>query len=380
MKKEDVTSFIVYILMILIALLLGFTFISNMFKEYNSTFGSSALNPYVFAIISIVLAVLVNAIGLEVGHIIGGKIGGYTIASVNILGFCFYKAAGKFKFKFKDFDGLTGETILAPKSEKANPKPYVWFPLLFYFVELIVCIIFNSLGQNSSITLHHNAFVWLGTAAMIFITIASMMALYNFVPFKLDSMTDGYRLTLMSKKVNVEAYNELMRIENLQREGKEIDKIKYFDELTEFTASINLMTIYEYLSKKEFEPALALIEKMAEAKDKLTQATIYRLVAQKLYIKIMTLPIEEAQKYYEEEVDDSIRRFISNDLSMESLRAYILIAGMLDESNAEVTFALSRKEKAMKRALKSRATVESKLFDDALELVKKSHPDWDYKI
>ena len=23
---------------------------------------------------------------------------------------------------------------------------------------------------------------------------------------------------------------------------------------------------------------------------------------------------------------------------------------------------------------------ESKLFDDALELVKKSHPDWDYKI
>ena len=342
MKKEDVTSFIVYILMILIALLLGFTFISNMFKEYNSTFGSSALNPYVFAIISIVLAVLVNAVGLEVGHIIGGKIGGYTIASVNILGFCFYKVDGKFKFKFKDFDGLTGETILAPKSEKANPKPYVWFPLLFYFVELIVCIIFNSLGQNSNITLHHNAFVWLGTAAMIFITIASMMALYNFVPFKLDSMTDGYRLTLMSKKVNVEAYNELMRIENLQREGKEIDKIKYFDELT--------------------------------------QATIYRLVAQKLYIKIMTLPIEEAQKYYEEEVDDSIRRFISNDLSMESLRAYILIAGMLDESNAEVTFALSRKEKAMKRALKSRATVESKLFDDALELVKKSHPDWDYKI
>ena len=119
---------------------------------------------------------------------------------------------------------------------------------------------------------------------------------------------------------------------------------------------------------------------MAEAKDKLTQATIYRLVAQNLYIKIMTLPIEEAQKYYEEEVDDSIRRFISNDLSMESLRAYILIAGMLDESNAEVTFALSRKEKAMKRALKSRADVESKLFDDALELVKKSHPDWDYKI
>ena len=57
MKKEDVTSFIVYILMILIALLLGFTFISNMFKEYNSTFGSSALNPYVFAIISIVFSI-----------------------------------------------------------------------------------------------------------------------------------------------------------------------------------------------------------------------------------------------------------------------------------------------------------------------------------
>ena len=105
--------------------------------------------------------------------------------------------------------------------------------------------------------------------------------------------------------------------------------------------------------------------------------TANRLIAQKLYIKILTLSKEEAQKYYDAEVDDTVRRFISNDLSMESLRAYVLIAGMLDESIGEVQYANGRKAKALKRSLSARASIEDKLYEDALTLVKKSHPDWD---
>ena len=206
-----------------------------------------------------------------------------------------------------------------------------------------------------------------------------MMALYNFIPVKLDTTTDGYRLTLISKPANVEAYNELMRIQNLQREGKEIDKVKYFEEITNFTASINLITVYEHLSRKDFDKALKLIDKMCETPDKISKTTLNRLIAQKLYIKILTLPLEEATKYYDDEVGDDIRRFISNDLSMESLRAYVLIAGMLDQSLGEVQYAASRKKKAMKRALASRAEIEEKLYKDAIEMVKEAHKDWDIK-
>ena len=90
----------------------------------------------------------------------------------------------------------------------------------------------------------------------------------------------------------------------------------------------------------------------------------------------MTLPLEEVRKYYDESINDNVRKFIANDLSMESLRAYILIAGLLDESNGEVEFAKSRKEKALKRVMPSRVEVEKKLYEEALEKVYSEHPDW----
>ena len=369
MKSEDVASFFVYLLMMGLALALGLTIV----KDAVATLGIGGLS-FLLVGVAIIGTIIINAVFLELFHALGGKMGGYNIGSINILGFCWYKDKGKTRFRFSfDFDGLTGETVLAPKSEKAKPHMFVWFPFLMYLLELVGCVVLYSMGSIN------DKMEYVAAVAIVVITISSMMALYNFIPVKLDTTTDGYRLTLISKPANVEAYNELMRIENLQREGKEIDKVKYFDEITNFTASINLITVYEYLSKKEFDKALKLIDKMCEAPDKISKTTLNRLIAQKLYIKILTMPLEEAEKYYDAEVGDDIRRFISNDLSMESLRAYILIAGMLDKSFGEVQFAQSRKAKAMKRSLASRAAIEEKLYIDALKMVKDAHKDWEIK-
>lgn len=376
MKKEDIASFIVYVFMIALAIILGFTVVKNMFTAYNTWTSSHYLNSYLFAIIVIVCGVVMNAVGLELGHVLGGHLGGYKIVSFNVFGLCWYKKEGKTAFGLRDFNGLTGETILAPEKEKPSPKAFVWIPLFFYLIELIGCIILYSIGSNSSLE-KTSPFIWLGTAGIILVAISSMMALYNFVPVKLDTMTDGYRLTLISKPINVEAYNELMRIENLQREGKEIDEVKVFDEMTDFTASINLITVYEYLSKKQYDQALKLIDKMCEIPEKVSRITLDRLIAQKLYIEILTLPLDEAKKYYDAEVDDKMRRFIADDLSMESIRAYVLIAGVLDDSLGEVEFANSRKPKAIKRTLASRAAIEEQLYKEALAMVQKAHPDWD---
>lgn len=374
MKKEDIASFIVYILMLTIALLVGLLVIQPIFQS-GTVFSGPAGMSYLWTFLIILGALLFNIIMLEVFHVLGGKAGKYNIVSFNVLGFCFYKAASKWKFAFRSFDGLTGETILSPKSEKSSPKAFVWFPLLGYLVELIVGIILYSIGSGKGNT--DSGLKIVAITAIVFVAVSSMIALYNFVPLRLDSMTDGYRLTLISKPINVEAYNELMRIENLQREGKEIDNIKVFDEITEFTASLNLISVYDNLGKRNFYEAEKMIDKIIENPDKISNATRYRLLAQKLYIKILTLSLEEASKYYEENIPDEVRRFISNDLSMESVRAYVLIAGLLDESRGEVQYANSRKSKAMKRALTSRANIEEELYNDAINKVKEAHPDWD---
>lgn len=372
MKKEDIASIIVYLLMIGAAVVVGLTAVKDVFlKHYHFS-----LNNYVFAILAILVALIVNIVGLEVFHVLGAKAGHYKILSVNVLWLCLRKKDGKWKLGFKDFDGLTGETKVAPKDEKTKLGLYVWLPVLAYFVELIACIVIYTLAGDNNIAPTESPLHWMAVAAILFIVVSSMIALYNLAPIKLDSMTDGYRLTLISKKENMDAYNELMRIEALQLEGKEVGEIKIFSDITEFTASINLMSVYEEYKKNNYARAEELIDMIIVDPKKVSSQTYNRLLSQKLYIKIMTLPLEEVKVYYDKQIDDSVRKFIANDLSIESLRTYILIAGLLDESNGEVEFAISRKERALKRAVPSRAETEKVLYENALKKVYEAHPDW----
>lgn len=371
MKKEDIASIVIYLIMIAAAVIVGLTAVQQVFNAHYHI----QMVSYLFAIIVIVVGLLVNIVFLEVFHVLGAKLGHYQVISFNVLGFCLLRKEGKWKFAFKDFDGLTGETKVAPKNEKSKLNAYIWLPVLAYFVELVSCIVIFTLAEDKN-TDFYSPLHWMAVAAILWIVISSMLALYNLVPIKLDSMTDGYRLTLISKKENLEAFNELMRIQALEMEGKEVGEIKIFSDITEFTASINLISVYSELQKNNFEKAEELIDMIIVDPKKVSSQTYNRLLAQKLYIKIMTLPLEEVKKYYDEKINDNVRKFIANDLSMESLRAYILIAGLLDDSNAEVSFAKSRKDRALKRAVPSRSKVEEKLYEEALNKVYEAHPDW----
>ena len=353
------------------AIVVGLTAVQSVFQAHYHI----SMPSYLFAILVIITGLLTNIIMLEVCHVLGAKIGRYKVISFDVLGFCWYKKEGKWKFGFRDFDGLTGETKVCPKDEKSKLTPYVWIPILGYFVELITCIVLFTLAGDKSVAFT-SPLHWLAVAAILWIVVSSLIALYNLVPIKLDSMTDGYRMTLIAKKENMEAFNELMRIQALQMEGKEVGEIRIFENITEYTASLNLMTVYVELGKGNFERAEQLIDQIIVDPKKVSSQTYNRLLAQKLYLKIMTLPLEEVKVYYDKEVNDNVRKFIANDLSMESLRAYILIAGLLDESSGEVYFAKSRKDRALKRVMPSRVAVEEKLYNDALEKVYTSHPDW----
>lgn len=375
MKKEDIASIVIYLIMIAAAVIVGLTAVKEVFvNHYHFSF-----NNYAFAIIAILVGLIVNIVGLEVFHILGAKLGHYKILSVNFLWLCIRKKEGKWKLCFKDFDGLTGETKVAPKDEKSKLGLFVWLPVLAYFVELIACIIIYTLAGDKTIAPVDSPLHWMAVAAILFIVVSSMIALYNLVPIKLDSMTDGYRLTLISKKENMEAYNELMRIEALQTEGKEVGEIKVFSDITEYTASINLISVYEEYKKNNYVRAEELIDMIIVDPKKVSSQTYNRLLSQKLYIKIMTLPLEEVKDYYDKQINDNVRKFIANDLSIESLRTYILIAGLLDESNGEVEFAKSRKNRALKRAAPSRVETENTLYENALKKVYEAHPDWEVK-
>ena len=382
MKKEDILGLIIYLVIIALAIVFGITVLQahNPDSALNGVWNGFAYILYVAG--AVILGAIFNATLYELGHVLGAKVGKYEILSVTILGLCFYKDEGKRRVRFASFDGLTGETKIVPKKgmeDKANPYPYLLFSSMFFIIEAIaVMVVFTLFKDSSNKALTDVAYFVLTVGA-----IGLVILVYNILPFRIDSITDGYRLTMVSNPKNRAAFNELLRVEYEIQQGNQDVEVKIFDEITNFTADLNLNKVYALLDQKEYSAAEEILDKIIAAKDGVDAKVYIRARAQKIYINLITRDLEQAKEYYDKEVPVSERREISNDVSMASIRAYLLMSGLLDKSRSECIIALNNVYRAFKHTPKNRQETEITLFNEALDRVCKAHPDWEldgYKL
>ena len=378
MKKEDVSGIVVYILILAVAVVFGITVL----RVHAENCGLDTI-VYIFYILgAIVTGVILNAILFEVAHVVGAKAGRYLILSVNILGLLWYKDEDKTKFKFSGFDGLTGETKIYPKKDakkEPNPSPFLLFGTLFYVIELIIVVVLFAILNKGPADTSTNVAYFL----LVVVVIGGMILVYNILPFKLDAITDGYRMRLTTNAANKKAFNELLRVEYAINHGESEVEIATFSEITNFTAELNLNKVYVLLEKKQFKEAEELIDIILNGKATISEKVYVRARAQKIYINIFTKPLEEAKEFYDKEVPMNERRAISNDISMVSIRTYLLMSGLLDGSKSECLLAINNVRKCFNSTPKQRQKVEADLFNEALAKIDELHPTWklsEYKI
>ena len=373
MRKEDVSGIIVYVLILAVAVVFGLTVLREHATNATAEMGGTIV--YILYIFGAILAgVLFNAIMFELAHIAGAKAGRYEIVSVNILGLLWFKEDGKTKFKFSGYDGLTGETRILPKKDvkkEPNPSPYLLFGTLFYMVELAATIVVFTLFQDKEGAPQNIAYFILVMAVL-----GGMILLYNILPIKLDATTDGYRMRMTTSAANKIAFNELLRVEYAISQGEENVEIATFTEISNFTAELNLNKVYVLLDKKQFDEAEKLIDIIIEGKDKVSEKVYVRARCQKIYINIITKPLEKARKFYDEQVPMAERRDISNDRSMVGIRTYLLMSGLLDGSKSECLYAINNAGKCFNNTPKQRRKVEADLFNDAIDKIDQLHPTW----
>ncbi len=374
MKKENVLGLIVYLIILVFAVFFGLTVLQNHFSHAMLSTGMYIL--YVLG--AIVAGIIVNAVLYEVGHIIGAKLGRYDVVSVNILSFCFYKVDGKTKLKLEGFDGLSGETKIAPKEDadkEPNPRWYLFMGLLIYAVEIIIIVTFFSIyrtAENGSAALNTVYFF------LIIGVIGAVIVIYNILPFRLDTMTDGYKLRMTSNKINCEAYNALLKSEYYISQGRNDFELPTFDQITNFTADLNLNKVYLLLDDKKYEEAEVLLNQIIDNKENVTEKTYIRTLAQKLYLNIMYKSIEDAKEFYST-VPPEIRHLISEDKSMPCVRTYLVMSGVLDRSQSECLQAIKNTDKAFKTTPENRRHTELVLFNEAILKVDELHPEWGLK-
>ena len=127
MKKENIISVVVYLLVFAVAIVYGFTVLQTHFT-YSSI--KQVWMYAIYIIVSVLGGVFATGLLQEFGHFLGARVGGYKITFWSLFYFTFYREKEKMKFGFKNFDGLTGETRIIPNYEKKeNPNPY---PFILY--------------------------------------------------------------------------------------------------------------------------------------------------------------------------------------------------------------------------------------------------------
>ncbi len=366
-----------YLLVFAIAIIYGFTILQSHFND-------SAFNEVwkyaLYILVSVFSGVIVVSLLQEFGHVLGAKVGGYKVTSVNFLYFNFYvNEEGKRKFRFKSFDGLTGETKITPNYEKKaqpNPYPYLLYGTIFNLAFVVISVFlfftyFKIKGIYSDMAYY---FLTMGI-------ITTMSVIYNIIPTKLDSLTDGYRLTKIKR--DVDAFNALLESENggaPQSENGE-EQVK---KPAKFIPEIALNDLTHLIVEKRYEEFFTMYERIKEHEEHLSDKDLLELNAQYVYVSLLTKEGVDIAKFYDEEVSFHLRRDFSNSNNFSVIRTYIYIAGVMDGSLSEVLLSCKRVVKAYKAVNNTRKHDEAVLYNETLDLVKAAHPKWEeidnYKI
>ena len=366
LKKNDFATFLAYIAMFAIALLVGLLVISPTIK------GSSLSTPeaVVIVVVSVIVGVIVNSAGLELLHMLGAASGGYQILSVCVLSMTFKKRKSRKEklFTFASFEGLTGETKVNPKDpEKSNPTGMILFPMLGYLLEVIVLLVLAAVFQSAT---------WVPVGSYVILAIGGMIFVYNAIPAHLDSITDGYLLILLSRPVNRVAYNQILLAEHSENKEQALENLPLYNEISDFTATLNSLAAYRKIKEGKPEEALAIFSAIASAQKGVSKSVVQEASCQKLALLLLLEKKGEAKDYYEG-MSDADRRYITSLASLPALRCYALISGILEESDSEVSWAFDKVERLEKKVTGVALEGEKILLNSSYSLLKKMHPGWD---
>jgi hypothetical protein len=375
MKKNEAMGYLAYALMLIVAVLVGFLVIRPDVSQYSNVL---PINGIGLTVIALIIGIILTALFLELGHLLGAKAGRYTVTKWLVLGIGMKtNADGKRVFGVGNFDGLTGETAIVPKDKKkSNPRFMVWFGFLFILLEVVIMVVLMVLSTVWASKDGQESLIWLKIASETILAVAGMILVYDIFPAQIDSKNDGYLLTVLNNSTNVEAYNALLLAEDRAKRGLPPEETPVYEHVTDFTAKVNDVTFYANLDKEDYEGAIKIVDLTIASKKTVSAAVYKQAVSNKVALTIMTLPHDEAEKYFNNlKLED--KKYLASLGSVAAIRAYVLANGLIENSLSEVRIGLDKASSALKKVQKEHQQTEKNLLRKNVYSVLEAHPDWD---
>jgi len=299
------------------------------------------------AIVALFAAYQLNLILHEAGHLLMGKLSGYSFVSFRVYHIMFAKENGKLMRKNYNVVGTAGQALMSPPEMKNGAFPTVLYNLGGCLMDFLLGALFVWLSWRLS-GLWAIAFS-LGAAVSI------LMGLLNVIPLKVGGVpNDGYNLFLLGRKGNAamrHAFWVQLRANALQTSGVRPRDFPsaWFEWVTPdlindpMVAPVAVLHYACLLDKLELDKARDLAVSILDTADKMLDVHKNELRCELLFHELIgECRAEALDRLYTQALKDYIHATAAYIARQRLLYAYARLF-LQDSAKAEAHLALFRK-------------------------------------
>lgn len=253
--------------------------------------GMTRMLSYIILFAALILAIFVQTIIHEAGHLIFGLLSGYEFSSFRIFSFMLLKADGKMKLKRLTLAGTGGQCLMVPPDMVDGKIPVVLYNLGGSILNIIAGVIFSIFAYFS------RSIPILFAVMCIFAIIGYALALMNGIPMRLGLIdNDGYNAIELTRtpkalkafwrqlKIN-EQVAKGVKLKDMPAEWFEIPSDE--DMQNSMVATIAVFACNRLMDMKQFEEVNKLMTHLLEIDSGIVDIYKKGMVCDQLYIEMM---------------------------------------------------------------------------------------------
>lgn len=198
-KKKKIVwqKYIVFVLAVLLGAFCGFLGAMNTERTAADASLGGEIGSLLAFLVLLYVAIFVQMIVHEAGHLVFGLLSGYKFSSFRIMSFMWVKENGTFKFRRLAIAGTGGQCLMAPPDLVDGKIPVVLYNLGGSLMNIITGLVFVGLyAVSANVPFLSNAMLSLAVVGFVF-------ALLNGVPMRMGTVdNDGYNAFSLTRSRN----------------------------------------------------------------------------------------------------------------------------------------------------------------------------------
>ena len=261
------------------------------------------LKAFVFLVIAIYLQIILH----ECGHLLCGLFSGYKFVSFRIFNFTFIQEKGKLRVKQFDIAGTGGQCLLSPPDLPVDKTPVALYNLGGVLMNLFVSLLALGLWMT---------FSW--TFCLYLCIFGFLFALLNGIPLKMEGIgSDGYNQLLLHRNPSSkQALLMQLRINARIQAGEvplDLPEEWFSHEEPDYKDSLQigyyLMTISRLQDARQWEAAYHLLNNALKHQREIIVIFVKEISCELLYTSLLLGKTEEARRLYTDDLKTYIDQF-----------------------------------------------------------------------